>query len=145
VVLAVALAAYLTFAVWRDQRTATEMGASDGMQNMRWQQVVSVIRELFGRRGYEVRSGDEEGVDLVLESDRERVLVMCDQWKVWTVGTSPLFRFYKQVRHNGATRGIVLTTGDFTPEARDFASATGLELVDGRALENLVLEARIAA
>ena len=116
-----------------------------GMSNLRWNQVVRVVNDLFGHRGYEVRSGAQQGVDLVLERNLETVLVMCDHWKVWTVDTSSLFPFYQRVRNVGADRGIVLTTGEFTQDARDFASATGLELVDGPALENLVQEARIAA
>ena len=135
----------MLFAAWRDQRTAQELGESEGMATMRWNQVVHTVNDLFGRHGYEVRKGANEGVDLVLEKDLETVLVSCDQWAVWTVDTSPLFELYQRVRQTGANGGILLTTGAFTEEALDFASATGIEVVDGTRLENLVLEAGIAA
>ena len=41
---------------------------------------------------------------------------------------------------NGATGVLVITDGDFSPEARLFAADHSLVLVDGEALLDLVLE-----
>jgi restriction system protein len=115
---------------------------------MSWREVDQVLRSLFQRHGFAVSSGARrsmEGVDLVLHRDQRRIFVRCDHWSVWTVGLAPVRRLQELVRRSGADRGIVLTSGEFSPEARDFAQATGLELVDGRMLRDLVQELPQAA
>ncbi len=112
-----------------------------------WPQVERLVGDIFRRRGFAVSpvTATSEGVDLVLRKDDQRLFVSCRQWSVWDVGAKAVHQLFIGMRREGVTGGIMVTTGQFTEEASDFASATGLELVDGSALLELVEEAQQAA
>jgi len=102
-------------------------------------QLESFITGLFRREGYRVElsatAGSEHGLDLTVRRDAETVLVHCKNWKAAQVPASEVQDFHSAVAVAGASRGILVTTGKFTPEARRFAEGKGLELLDGQALK----------
>jgi len=113
----------------------------EDLSSMSWTEVKRVTGALFANQGYAVtgvRRNSLAGVDLVLHRGYERIFVRLDHWKVWTVGAEPLYRLYQLMRREGADHCVVLTAGEFSPEARNFAGATGLEIVDGRTLAALI-------
>jgi restriction system protein len=46
--------------------------------------------------------------------------------------------FYGAVTADRAVKGIFITTSDFAMPAREFDQGVGLELIDGKELQNLV-------
>ena len=113
-----------------------------------WRQVERLVSDIFRKRGFAVSpvaASAPVGIDLVLRKNDQRSFVSCRQWSVWSVGPEPIHQLFAGMKREGVERGIVVTTGQFTQEARDFASATGLELVDGSALSGLVEEVQRAA
>jgi len=75
---------------------------------------------------------------LVLRKDGEKYLVQCKQWKAYKVGVSVIRELYGVMAATGAAGGFVVTSGVFTPEAKDFASGRNIELVDGAELKQII-------
>jgi restriction system protein len=116
--------------------------AMDSMKSLRWADVKRLVTDAYNRHGYAVNEPDlkpEEGVDLVLDSGPESIFVSCANWNVWQVGVAPLRRLHELMTKSGVRRGVVLTTGAFTEEARTVAGRLGLELVSGPRLAALLL------
>jgi restriction system protein len=111
---------------------------------LRWDQFELLVGEIFRREGYTVELsaalGADDGIDLTLRRDTETILVQCKHWKTSRVATREMREFYGAMAASGAPRGIFVTTGNFTRDAREFAESQGIELMDGAALEESVGE-----
>jgi restriction system protein len=136
--------------VWR-RRGRTEpfvadRGANTPHEALTWPSVERLLGASFEANGYAVEFAEPEGphggVDLVLTKGREKTLVQCQQWRARTVGVASVREFYSALESLGATRGIVVTGGEFTTDARDFAHGRKLELLNGRALGALLRAVR---
>jgi hypothetical protein len=103
-------------------------------------QLESLITGMFRHEGYRVElsaaAGSENGFDLTLRRDSETVLVQCQHGKFAQVGDSDVRNFLHAITAAGASRGILLTTGEFTDGARRFADGHGVGLLDGIALKD---------
>jgi restriction system protein len=105
-----------------------------------WKEVEHLLGDAFRRRGYGVQAlpGGGSPVDLVLSKDGEKTFVNCKHWKVWEVGDRPLAELYGYMSGAGAKRAVMVTTGQFSQKARDFAKRHNLRLIDGSGLFELV-------
>jgi len=116
------------------------------LRSLSWQEFEQLVGEAYRRQGYEVEEtgggGPDGGVDLVLRGHGETVLVQCKQWHVLQVGVDKVRELLGVLYAEGATRGILVTSGTFTNEARSFKVGKPLTLVDGLALGILVREVR---
>ena len=112
------------------------------LNDMSWQQFEALVGEAFRRKGYAVTEtgggGADGGIDLALKKEGENFLVQCKQWKATKVGVTTVRELYGVMAANGATGGIVVTSGVFTDEARAFAIGQNIELIDGKALHALI-------
>ncbi len=90
--------------------------------------------EIYEMRGLKVeRTGatGDHGVDIVVESSRgEKWVVQCKRWR-GAVGESVIREFFGTMHHEKADKGILITTGTFTAQAREWAKGKPLNLVDG--------------
>ncbi|MNR49385.1 Restriction endonuclease [compost metagenome] len=96
-----------------------------------------MVGEALRRQGYtvnETKMGPDGGVDLVLRKDGEVFLVQCKQWRAYKVSVQVVRELYGVMAAHGATGGFVVTTGDFTAEARKFSAGTSIQLIDGKSL-----------
>ena len=104
-----------------------------------WQDFERLIGASFEQQGFRVShtggGGADGGVDLVLSKGRETTLVQCKQWRAQKVGVSTVRELYGVMAAKGAAHGIVVSAGEFTPEARDFVRGRNIELVSGSALQ----------
>ncbi len=82
--------------------------------------------------------GPDGGVDLVVEKDRKRVLVQCKHWQTKSVGVSVIRELLGVLASRHADGAMVVTSGRFTDEAKEFAVRTGVELFDGARLQKLI-------
>lgn len=119
--------------------------APDGdaaIAGMTWAQFEALLGEAYRRRGYSVtelgQGGADGGVDLVLRRDGAKTLVQCKHWRAQKVGVTVVRELAGVMAVQRAAAGVVVTSGRFTDEARAFAAAAGVELVDGRALPALL-------
>lgn len=107
-----------------------------------WQHFEMIVAEAFRRRGYvvmeNVTGGADGGVDLALHKDGATYFVQCKQWRTTRVGVRPLRELFGVVSARRVAGGIFVSSGSYTQEARDFAMQSRLELIDGRALVQMV-------
>lgn len=111
-----------------------------------WRDFEMYIGEAYRRQGYEVEEtgggGSDGGIDLILRRGREVVLVQCKQWRNEQVGVRVAREMYGLLQAESATKVIIATSGDFTPDARAFAADKPIELLNGRSLEQMVFGAK---
>ena len=110
---------------------------------MGWKAVQKTVTSAFHRHGYAVlpAGAEDSPVDMVLRRGDDRVFVQCRNWNVWEVADRTVRDFTAYLAGAGAQHGYILTTGQFSDEAREFASSRGVELVDGDALPLLLAAA----
>ncbi len=117
---------------------------------MDWQDFENLIRELFakifGGEGAEVkvtRASRDGGVDAVaFDPDPIRGGKIVIQAKRYTntVGVSAVRDLYGTVLNEGATKGILVSTSDYGPDAYSFAKDKPLTLLNGSNLLHLLEE-----
>jgi len=114
------------------------------LNDMRWQEFELLVGEAFRRKGFSVSEtgggGADGGVDLVLTKGKEKFLVQCKQWRAFKVGVGVVRELYGVMAANGATGGYVISSGQFSQEARDFATGRNITLMDGAALHSLIAD-----
>lgn len=114
----------------------------DSIRAMSWREFEMLCGEAFRRKGYAVEEnglgGADGGIDLILKMRGETTLVQCKRWKTFKVGVKELRELFGIVTAEHADRGIFVTSGSFTAEARYFAKDKPLDLLDGHALLDLV-------
>ncbi len=114
-------------------------GALDGMT---WQEFEMLVGEAFRRQGYAVTEtgggGADGGVDLVLSKGNERFVVQCKQWKALKVGVATVREVYGVMAARGMTGAFVVTSGQFSSDAKEFAAGRNITLMDGQALRSLI-------
>jgi restriction system protein len=110
--------------------------------SMSWRDFERLVGEVFRRQGFTVSGfggqGPDGGVDLGLTKNGQRFLVQCKHWRKRQVGVTVVRELNGVVSAQGAHGGFVVTGGEFTQEARHFANACGIKLIDGNQLEELI-------
>jgi restriction system protein len=126
--------------------TASQASGPDALQGMSWQEFELLVGEGFKRRGYGVREtgggGADGGVDLVLTKGNEKFFVQCKQWKAFKVGVSTVRELYGVMAADGVAGGFVVTSGQFTGDAKAFAAGRNIQLIDGLSLTQLLRDGR---
>ncbi|MFC6674068.1 restriction endonuclease [Marinobacterium aestuariivivens] len=116
-----------------------------GTENMSWQQFELLVGQAFRQAGYSVVDGGEQGpdggVDVHLKKDGQTFLVQCKHWRARSVGVSVVRELYGVMTAAGAKGGFVVTSGDFTEEARAFANGKRISLIDGAKLDTMLRKA----
>ncbi len=124
----------------------TSTPAAVGFDTLRWDQLELFVGEIFRRQGYAVELsaalGADGGTDLMLRRDGENIPVQCKHWKTSKVGDRELREFYAAMADTASPRGVIVTTGSFTREAREFAAGKAIELLDGAALDQQIAAIR---
>lgn len=131
---------------WGKRRLFDKHSGPEGIRSLTWQEFERLVAESYRRQGFAVTetgsaSGDG-GFDVILQRGNERVLVQAKHWKTYSVGVVEARGLLGAVRHEKANRGILITSGRFTEEARAFSRNEPLELVDGEELKSLLAKAR---
>lgn len=124
---------------------ATSGGAA-AVGSMNWREFEALIGEAFRRRGFAVAEtgadGPDGGIDVVLTKESERYFVQCKHWRAQRVGVAIVRELYGVMAAQGAVGGFVVTSGNFSKEAQDFAEGRNIELIDGKRLGTMLQEGR---
>jgi len=124
--------------------TASDSAAS--LDGMTWKEFELLVGEAFRQEGYKVTelggAGPDGGVDLLLEKGGETTLVQCKQWKAFKVGVEVVRELYGVMAAKGAAAGIVVTSGDFTKDAKEFARGRNVRLLAGDELIAMLQSAK---
>jgi restriction system protein len=137
-----------------DKRFISAYDVADGIQEednlaiMDWQDFENLIREMFEKEfsssGGEVKitqASRDGGVDAVaFDPDPIRGGKIVIQAKRYTnvVGVSAVRDLYGTTVNEGATKGILVTTADYGPDAYEFAKGKPLTLLNGANLLHLL-------
>lgn len=129
------------YAGWRQLRapSAANVAAMLGkLRAMPWENFSAVISEAFRRDGYRVGEIASGAADLELRKNGRVAIVACKRWKVARTGAGPLRDLHAAMQTREAHECIYVTTGDFTSNAREFATAKAIRLLNDVALAALV-------
>jgi restriction system protein len=126
----------------RGQELLVSAEDASAIADMSWQDFELFISEVFKRQGFRVlhtgSDGPDGGVDLVLLKGTEKHLVQCKHWRASKVGVTTVRELYGVMTAQRATGGYVVTSGQFTEDAREFAAGRHLFLVDGPILKRWI-------
>ncbi len=127
---------------------ADEVGETNNLAAMDWQDFENLIREVFEKEfissGGEVKitqASRDGGVDAIaFDPDPIRGGKIVIQAKRYTnvVGVSAVRDLYGTTVNEGATKGILVTTADYGPDAYEFAKGKPLTLLNGGNLLHLL-------
>ena len=138
------IAAISAFNAWRKGELLEKQTGIGTLRTISWREFEELVGEAYRRKGFIVTEtgggGADGGVDLVLRRGGEKLLVQCKHWKMDKVGVKVVRELYGVVAAESASGGIVISSGTFTQEAKDFARGKQLELLDGPVLLNLIAE-----
>ncbi len=137
------LAALFSFFGQRQRQKLLEAQSGiDTLRAMSWRDLERLVSEAYRRMGYQVdetgQGGADGGIDLVLRRDGHVTLVQCKHWRTQRVGAPVVREQFGLLTHHQAAAVIIVTTGDFTPEAKSFAVGKPIELIAGPELLVLV-------
>lgn len=120
---------------------AEKVQAGDNLASMPWEDFEHLIREIFSKEfstnGGEVKvtqASRDGGVDAIaFDPDPIRGGKIVIQAKRYTntVGVSAVRDLYGTVMNEGATKGILVTTADYGPDAYEFVKNKPLTLMSG--------------
>jgi len=110
--------------------------------SMSWRDFERLVGETFRRQGFTVTgfggNAPDGGVDLGLSKNGRRFLVQCKHWRKRQVGVTVVRELNGVIAAQRAHGGFVVTGGQFTREAREFADSCAIKLIDGPALDDLM-------
>lgn len=119
----------------------------DALSRLKWDRLESVVGDYYRERGYSVdhcgTGGNgrrfDGGIDLKLRRGGEYLLVQCKHTNAYQVTHNTVHELFGVVASNGATGGIVVTSGEFTPAALSAARRLdNMQLIDGKALRSML-------
>lgn len=114
----------------------------DSIKSLSWKQFEELIAEAYRRKGYSVVEnydiGPDGGIDLVLKKDGNMFLVQCKQWRSYKVDVRVVREMYGVMTAKHAAGVIIVTSGLFTQEAKNFAVDKPIDLVEGSQVVNLI-------
>lgn len=107
-----------------------------------WFQFEKLVALVYRKLGYTVtrRGGanPDGGIDLVIEKEGRRSAVQCKHWKTWNVGVKAVREFLGALTDAGITKGIFITLGGYTGEAKQLAEKHGIEIVNEVGLARMI-------
>jgi restriction system protein len=127
---------------------AERLNEGSNLAAMDWEDFEHLIREIFEKEftssGGEVRvtqASRDGGVDAVAfdpDPIRGGKIVIQAKRYAYTVGVSAVRDLYGTLMNEGATKGILVTTSDYGPDAYEFASGKPITLLNGANLLHLL-------
>lgn len=122
---------------------AAPTSALDAIRRMPWNELDYLVREGFRRRGFsQGPASASRGVDFVLHKHEETFFVRCKHWKSASIGARPLRELAEAIASEQGSGGFFITTGTLNDAARETAKRANIDVIDGRTLEMLILDAR---
>jgi len=126
---------------YRRRLLETQTGL-DSVRAMSWRAFEMLVGEAFRRQGYAVEEtglgGADGGIDLLLRKEGKTVLVQCKQWRSRQVPVTVVREMFGLLAHHNANGVIIVSTGDYTADARRFAMGKPIELINGDQLLAMV-------
>jgi restriction system protein len=125
---------------WGRPSAAQAQARLEAAAKMSWPQFETALREGYAREGWQVQPG-KGAADLVIEKGSQRMLVSARRWKAARQGEEGLQPLVKAMAEQEAGTGIVVTLGELSPQAKRFAAANRIDVVQGERLAGLLPQA----
>jgi hypothetical protein len=107
------------------------------LAGMRWRDFIHLVLDALIQRGYErifEPNTDGEDGEYVLERDGQRFLLSSKHGAAYVLGSTAIAEFAKSIRLRNLSGGLLVTPGQFAPEALPLARAQRIEVLDGPTL-----------
>jgi restriction system protein len=128
-------------AAWRQFRapsTAHVPATLAQISAMSWRDFSSALEQALGREGFEVKRLDGAAADFELHKAGRTVLLSGKRWKAARLGLEPFQALEAARRACDANSSICVTTGEVTDNARQFAAAQQIRVIEGMELAQLL-------
>src|SRR5579883_1437782 len=113
----------------------------DQLDPIAFEQLVSTLLTRLGYLTRLTRPSHDGGIDIIAENPQPvvggKIIVQCKRSSS-LVGVAAVRDLYGVVHAERATKGILVTTSDFSADARVFAEGKPIELIGGRQLADLL-------
>lgn len=132
---------------WRAPSAARVEAARAAAAAMPWRDFAALLTRAWSAEGHSVEplpaSAQPADLRLLRQGDAaQSVLVAARRYKAASHGVEPLRALHAQVQQRGALAGTyVVLQGSVSDAARAFAAAHGLAILEGAALDTLLLRA----
>lgn len=119
----------------------------DALSRQSWRDFERLLADHYRREGFQVEhcgtgaagSRYDGGIDLKLRRGDEYIIVECKHWNVMQVPHNVVHQLMGIMANEGATGAILVTSGEFTPYAKEAANKLGyVQLVDGVRLREML-------
>ena len=140
------LQAFAAFGMRLHTDTPTEdIAGLELMSGVDFERLVTVLLARMEFRAEMTKATGDGGIDIVAVLDKPilggKYLFQCKRYAPDNlVGASTVRDFYGAVTADKAVKGILITTSDFTAQAREFAERVGLELINLGRLQDLLAQ-----
>lgn len=130
-----------------EPRNATSFAPinQEDLRSIDWFQFEKLMAVLYECRGGRVErrggANPDGGIDMVVYENTQRVAVQCKHWKVWKVGIRHFREFFGGMKSEGFDRGIFVTLEGCTNEAREFADAHSITVLDSHGVQSMLAKA----
>ncbi len=118
----------------------------DTIRDLHWRDFEFLVAQAYRQQGYRVvenkEMGPDDGIDLVIEKNSNRYIVQCKQWHMVKVGVKVVREMFGTMHSVNAQGVIIITSGLFTQEAKNFANDKPIDLVEGNELAELIKNAQ---
>lgn len=129
----------------------SELSAATNLMELNPYQFEELVANLFGKMGLEsklTRASRDGGVDCVAFDPRPvlggKVVIQAKRYR-HSVGVSAVRDLYGTMLNEGASKGLLVTTSGYGPDAFNFAKDKPIELIDGGGLLYLLSEIGVTA
>jgi restriction system protein len=132
------------YAGWRQMR---EPGATriaemlETLREMPWEEFSALVEDALRGEGYVVRPLSGERADFELVRNGRISVVCARRWKAARTGVEPLRELVEAGRARDAGDHVYLSAGEFSDNARRFATEKAVRLVGGPDLARLLARA----
>jgi HJR/Mrr/RecB family endonuclease len=125
-----------------EHKPQTAAALIEQLRSIDWFQFEQLVALVYRKQGYSVsrRGGvnPDGGIDLVIEKTGKRTAIQCKHWKTWNVGVKAVREFLGALTDSGIQRGLFITLGGCTGDAKQLADKHGIEVVDETGLARML-------
>ena len=98
----------------------------------RFEELCAAYFEALGFRADLAGAGADVAINLYKQDSKNAaIIVQCQPWNAHHVGIKPVRELRGAMTSGNVGEGVLVTSGKFTKEARDFAGKEGVSLIDG--------------
>lgn len=128
-------AAFIKGVASKNKVGVVDIALFSALSNKEFEQL---IQKLFVWRGYSIVEENENNIDLTLKQDNQITFVQFYQWQQNNIEVATIEYLISAMESYAARHGVIISTGEFTEEAIEFAIAKKILLINGNDLSQMV-------